>query len=267
MIKTRVIPLLLLKDGLLKKPVQFVKRQRTVANPISIVRVFESRQVDELIMLDIGSAARNMNVNPEIVRMISEELTVPFTCGGGITSVETMGSLISAGAEKVTINTSAVENPDLIDQGARHFGSQCIVVSIDAKETESGGYQVLTENGTKPTGLVPALWAKEAEKRGAGEILINSVDRDGTMKGFDLRLISSVSQSVQIPVIAAGGAGTPQHFSEAVIKGGASAVAAGSIYHFRRTTPDMVKSSMIESNIPVRRPSSYNVKNFSRGLQ
>ena len=266
MIKTRVIPLLLLKDGLLKKPVQFVKRPRTVANPISIVRVFESRQVDELIMLDIGSATQNKNVNPEIVRMVSEELTVPFTCGGGIRSVETMGSLISAGAEKITINTGAVENPDLINHGALHFGSQCIVVSIDAQKLKGGGYQVLTENGTKPTGLVPAIWAQEAEKRGAGEILINSIDRDGTMEGYDLSLIASVSQAVQIPVIAAGGAGIPQHFSEAVIKGGASAVAAGSIYHFRRTTPDMVKESMTEANIPVRRPSSYTVKNFTKRI-
>lgn len=263
MIKTRVIPLLLLKDGLLKKPVQFVKRPRTVANPISIVRVFESRQVDELILLDIGSAAQNANVNPDIVRMVCEELTVPFTCGGGIRSVETMSEIIAAGAEKITINSAAVDTPDLIDSGARRFGSQCIVVSIDAKKLDGGGYEVYTRNGTTPTGLVPALWAKEAEQRGAGEILLNSVDRDGTMDGFDIDLIKSVTQSVQIPVIAAGGAGEPHHFPDVVIKGGASAVAAGSIYHFRRTTPDMVKDAMIEADIPVRQPSSYTAKMFS----
>ncbi|MDJ0949935.1 MAG: imidazole glycerol phosphate synthase cyclase subunit [Alphaproteobacteria bacterium] len=256
MVKIRVIPLLLLKDGMLKKPMRFIERPRTVANPISIIRVFESRQVDELILLDIGCAAHNANVNPDIVRMASEELTVPFTCGGGIRSVDAMGELIAAGAEKVVINTAAVETPELITTGADKFGRQCIVVSIDAKRHDDGNYEVFTRNGTHSTGLEPRRWAREAQERGAGEILINAIDRDGTMEGYDIGLIRAVSGAVEIPVIAAGGAGELHQFAEAVIKGGAAAVAAGSIYHFRRTTPDMVKGAMHSSGVPVRLTAS-----------
>lgn len=254
MIKTRVIPLLLLKDGMLKKPLRFTERPRTVANPITIVRVFESRQVDELILLDIGCAADKINVNPDIVRMICEELTVPFTCGGGVRSVETMSTLIAAGAEKVVINTGAVETPDLIANGAAKFGRQCIVVSIDAKQTDNREYEVYINNGSTPTGLEPTAWAQEAQRHGAGEILINAIDRDGTMDGYDTELIRSVADAVDIPVIAAGGAAEPADCARAVLDGHASAVAAGSLYHFRRTTPDMVKDALAVEDIPVRPP-------------
>ncbi len=251
MIKVRVIPLLLLKDGLLKKPVRF-RDPRTVANPISIVRVFEVRQVDELILLDIGCAAHNQNVNPKIVRMISEELTVPFACGGGIRSVETMSGLVAAGAEKVVINTAAVDNPDLVRAGAEKFGSQCLVVSIDALRREDGSYEVHTGNGSRPTGADPVAWAREVERLGAGELLVNSISHEGMMQGYDVGLIRSVADAVDIPVIAAGGAGKVEHFAEAVLDGHASAVAAGSIYHYTRTTPDMVKQAMAKAGIPVR---------------
>ena len=251
MIKVRVIPLLLVQDGLLKKPVKF-KNPRTIANPIAIARVFEARQVDELILLDIGCAAHSTNVNPGIVRMVSEELTVPFACGGGITSVESMASLIAAGAEKVVINSAAVETPALISDGAARFGSQCIVASIDAQRDASGGYEVNIRNGTEATGLDAVEWAQEVERRGAGEILINSMDEDGIMDGYDTDLIARVSHAVNIPVIAAGGAGSPEHFPPAVLQGGAAAVAAGSIYHYTKITPDMVKKAMADKGIPVR---------------
>ena len=250
MIKTRVIPLLLLKDGLLKKPIKFVN-PRTIANPISIVRVFEARQVDELILLDIGSGAQRKNVNPDIVRMITEELTVPFACGGGIHELDQIALLIAAGAEKIVINTAAVEKPDLVKKAASHFGRQCVVVSIDAHRT-STGYEVYTRNASQPTGLDPVRWAQQVENLGAGEILINAIDRDGTMEGYDQKLIRMVADAVDIPIIAAGGAGKLEDFPQAVLKGHANAVAAGSVYHYTKITPDMVKQVLQINGIPVR---------------
>jgi len=253
MIKTRVIPLLLLKDGLLKKPVRF-QNPRTVANPIAIARVFEARQVDELVLLDIGCADGRTNVNPDIVRMITEELTMPFACGGGVRSLETMTALISAGAEKVVVNTAAFEDPALIERGAGRYGRQCIVVSIDARPRDDGAYEVMIRNGSEATGRDAVDWAREAERRGAGEILLNSVERDGVMEGYDLALIRRVAEAVDIPVIAAGGVGAPEHFAPAVLEGHAAAVAAGSIFHYTRITPNMVKQAMREAGIPVRLP-------------
>ena len=250
MIKTRVIPLLLLKDGLLKKPVKFVN-PRTIANPISIIRVFEARQVDELILLDIGSGAQRKNVNPDVVRMITEELTVPFACGGGINETDQIAEIIAAGAEKVVINTAAVETPELVEKAAAHYGRQCIVVSIDARKT-SEGYEVFIKNASKSTGLNPVTWAQTAESLGAGEILINAIDRDGTMEGYDLTLIRMITDSVDIPVIAAGGAGKLGDFPPAILKGHANAVAAASIYHYTKITPNMVKKSLQAEGIPVR---------------
>ena len=251
MIKTRVIPLLLLQDGLLKKPVRF-RNPRTVANPISIVRVFEARQVDELVLLDIGCGPQHKNVNPDIVRMIAEELTVPFACGGGVTSVEEAGHLISAGAEKVVINSAAVENPNLVTEISDRYGRQCLVVSIDAMGGDDGTYEVYTRNGSHPSGLAPVEWATEAERRGAGEILINSIQHDGVMEGYNIALIRMIADAVNIPVIAAGGAGEVEHFAPAILEGHAAAVAAGSIYHYTRITPDMVKAALSSARIPVR---------------
>ena len=256
MIKVRVIPQLLIADGLLKKPVQF-KRPRTVANPISIARVFESRQVDELILLDIGCAAHNSNVNPEIVAMIAEELTVPLAVGGGVTNLETATDLIKAGAEKIVINTAAVETPELIGKISSKFGSQCVVVSIDALEGESGGYEVMTRNGSESTGLDPVAWAEKAAQLGAGELLINSIGRDGTMEGYDIALVRSVAEAVDVPVVAAGGASSPENCAEVVLKAGAAAVVVGALFHFRRITPNMVKEAMRDSGIPVRLPPNY----------
>jgi imidazole glycerol-phosphate synthase subunit HisF len=250
-LKTRVIPVLIIQDGLLKKPVQF-KNPRTVANPISIARVFEERQVDELILLDRGLTIDKEDVDPDIVRDIAEELYVPFAFGGGITSVATMIQIIQAGAEKVSINTAAVSDPSLITEGAARFGSQCIVVSIDARREEDGRYQVYTRSGSHPTGLDPIRWAREVQERGAGEILINSIRHEGMLGGYDLDLIRAVSDAVSIPVIAAGGASCLEDFVRAVKEGGASAVAAGSLYHYTKYTPNMVKGALHRAGIPVR---------------
>jgi imidazole glycerol-phosphate synthase subunit HisF len=251
MLKVRVIPILIIQDGLLKKPVQF-KNPRTVANPISIARVFEERQVDELILLDKGLTLDQEDVDPYLVEDIAEELFVPFAYGGGIRSIEAMKKIIQAGAEKVAINTAAVEVPGLISVGAKKFGSQCIVVSIDALKLDDGSYEVYTRSGSNPTGLDPVSWAIEVEKQGAGEILINSISHEGMMKGYDIELIKAVSESVSIPVIAAGGVGELNDFIEVVQKCKVSAVSAGSIYLYTKYTPNMAKGVMQKAGIPVR---------------
>ncbi|MBW2990333.1 imidazole glycerol phosphate synthase cyclase subunit [Candidatus Woesearchaeota archaeon] len=256
MLKTRVIPVLLMQDGLLKKPVNF-KNSRTVANVITIVRVFEARQVDELMLLDIGSTVEDEDLDPFLVKQVSEEVFMPFAYGGGIKTVEQMTQIIKAGAEKVVINTAAVDNPQLITDGAKKFGSQCIVVSIDAKKKKDGSYEAYTRSGSKPTGIDPVEWAKKAEELGAGEILINSIDQEGAMKGYDIELIKKVSDAVKIPVIGAGGAGKLQDFVDVVKKGHASAAAAGSIFHYTPITPDMAKKAMRDAGIPVRIPKVF----------
>ena len=250
MLKVRVIPILIVQDGLLKKPVQF-KNPRTVANPTSIARVFENRQVDELILLDRGLTIDEEDVDENLVRSIAEELFVPFAFGGGIRSIDAMKKIIQAGAEKITINTAAVEIPDLITEGARKFGSQCIVVSIDALK-KNNTYEVYIRSGSKPTGLDAIQWAKTVEKMGAGEILINSILHEGMMGGYDVDLVRAISDSVRIPVIAAGGAGKLSDFVKVVAEGHASAVAAGSIYHYTKYTPNMVKGALHEAGISVR---------------
>ena len=246
MLKIRVMPILLVKGGLLKKRINF-KVERTITFPVSTAKVFNARKTDELILLNI-----DRNIDYQLIKDISEELYIPFAYGGGITSVEQMTEIIMNGAEKVVINTAAVENLELITKGANKFGSQCIIVSIDAKKKEDGSYEVYTHSGTKATGLNPADWAKKAEKLGAGEILINSIDHEGVMKGYNIELIRMISDSVKIPVIAAGGAGNEEDFVKAVIEGHASAVAAGSIYHYTPTVPNMVKAKLREAGIPVR---------------
>ncbi len=250
MLKVRVIPILLVQDGLLKKPVQF-RNPRTVANPLSVVRVFEERQVDELILLDIGRTVDHDEIDPELIREIAEELFVPFAYGGGIRSIESMRDIVQAGAEKVVLNTAAVETPNLISRGATRFGSQCIVVSIDAKLTGSS-YEVYIRSGCEPTGLDAVEFAKRAEELGAGEILINSIPHEGMLQGYNLDLIAKISRAVSIPVIAAGGASSLQDFVSAVNEGGASAVAAGSIFHYTKITPNMVKGALHGAGIPVR---------------
>lgn len=256
MVKVRVIPQLLIADGLLKKPTQF-KRPRTVASPVTIARVFESRHVDELCLIDIGCAAHNRNVNPEVVAQIAEELTVPLAVGGGIRSMEAIAALIARGAEKVTINTAAVETPELVTAAADRYGSQAVVVSIDAMRHADGQYEVFTHNGSQATGLDPVEWARKAAALGAGEIIINAVLQDGTMRGFDIPLVRSVAAAIDIPVVAAGGAGSPEDCVDVVLKGHAAAVIVGSLFLFRRTTPDMVKQAMAAKGIPVRLANSW----------
>lgn len=251
MIKTRVIPVLLVQDGMLKKRIKF-KDTRTIAIPVTIARVFESRRSDELILLDIGRTVDHEDIDPYLISQIAEELYMPFAYGGGIDSVYKMQEVIKNGAEKVVINTAAVKTPNLITEGANKFGSQCIIVSIDAKKNEAGEYEVFINSGEVATGLHPVKWAKEAESYGAGEILINSIDYEGTMSGYDLELITMITDAVTIPVIAMGGVGELSHVPPAILEAKASAVAIGSLFHYTHITPNMVKETLIDSGIPAR---------------
>lgn len=254
MLKTRVIPLLLIQDGLIKKRIRF-EETRTIANPVTIARVFEARRSDELIILDIGKTVGIGKTDPQLIMDIAEELQMPFAYGGGITSLAEITDIIKHGAEKVVLNTAAVENPALITQAATKFGNQCVVISIDAKKKNDGSYEVYTRCGTQATGLHPRGWARQVEELGAGEILINCIDHEGVMQGYNIELIKMIAQAVKIPVIAAGGAGKLDDFVAAVKEGRAAAVAAGSIFLYTSITPDMVKERLRKEGIAVRMQS------------
>lgn len=254
MIKVRVIPVLLVQDGMLKKRVRF-KESRTIALPVTIARVFEARRSDELILLDIGRTVDHEDIDPGLISQISEELYMPFAYGGGVDSLSVMENVIRNGAEKVVLNTHAVKRPELITEGARKFGNQCIIVSIDAKTNSSGEYEVYINSGQTATGMNPIDWARKAELLGAGELLINSMDHEGTMEGYDLKLTKMITDNVSIPVIAMGGVGCVEDVPPAINQANASAVAIGSLFHYTHVTPDMVKQCLNRAGIPTRKIS------------
>ena len=231
MIRPRVIPCLLLKDEGLVKTVRF-KNQKYLGDPINIVRIFNDKEVDELILLDITATVENRHPNFELLGKITSECFMPLGYGGGIREMEDVRKLLAIGVEKIIINTAAVENPSLIRDAANYTGSQAVVISMDVKKTLLGKYEVYVRSGGKSTGRDPAKFANEMEKQGAGEIIVNSIDRDGMMQGYDLELVRRVAESVTVPVVACGGAGTIQHLAEA-IQAGASAAAAGSMFVFQ----------------------------------
>lgn len=251
MLKIRIIPCLLLKDLKLVKSIQF-DRHRNIGSYIAAVRVFDAREVDELVFLDISATPEHRPISLEIVRTVAEDCFMPFGAGGGIRTVGDIRQLLKIGADKVIINTEAVRNPQFIAEAAKIFGCQAIVVSIDAKLTARGRYEIFVRGGKESTGLDAVEWAKRSEELGAGELLITSIDKDGTMEGYDINLIRSVSDMIRIPVIASGGAGKLQDFVDAVKLGGASAVAAASIFQYTQTTPLMIKQYMQQHGIAVR---------------
>ena len=236
MLKVRVIPVLLLRHWGLEKTIQF-SNPKYVGCPINAARVFNQHNVDELILLDIVATLENRPPEIEVVKQISAETSMPFTVGGGIRDIHTIRELLNAGADRVVLNTSVVEVPNLLQKSAEQFGRQCIVVSMDVRRI-NGKYEVFTHGGRKSTGLNPVELAKRAEAEGAGEILITSIDRDGTLEGYDLDLIKMVTDNVQIPVIACGGAGSVKDLADAYYQSGVSAVACGAFFLFygpRRT--------------------------------
>jgi imidazole glycerol-phosphate synthase subunit HisF len=262
MLKTRLIPCLFLKNGFLVRSESF-KHHQLLGNAIHQVERFNAWEVDELIYIDISEESHyeihrdDLKIKPEsdilnILEAVSKTCFVPLTFGGRIRTIQDIKDRISRGADKITINTIAIEQPGFISESARIFGSQCIVVSIDVKQHEDGRYEVFYEHGRKGTGLDPVAWAKEVERLGAGEIFLNSIDRDGSAKGYDLQLVRCVVEAVKIPVIACGGVGNFKHFGQGVIEGKADAVAAGNIFHFTELSAKQAKKQLIKMGVNVR---------------
>lgn len=253
MLKVRVIPTLLWKNFGLVKGAGFDSWRRVGPVPPAI-RVYNTREVDELVLLDIAATGDSREPDYDSVSDFSSDCFVPLTVGGGITDIAQIQRLLRVGADKVGINSAAYAAPALIEQAATRFGTQCVVAGIDARRMEDGSYQCFSHCGTRPTGKEPAAWARELMQRGAGEILVTSIERDGTMQGYDLELVSRVAHAVSLPVIASGGAGNYEHMRQAIQEAGASAVAAASIFHFTEQTPAEAKKYLAAAGIPVRTP-------------
>ncbi|MFH1171408.1 MAG: glycosyl amidation-associated protein WbuZ [bacterium] len=250
MLKKRVIPCLLLKDLKLIKSIQF-GQYRNIGSYIAAVTVFNARDVDELVFLDISASADHRDPLYPLISDVARECFMPLAVGGGVRTMDHITGLLQVGADKVVLNTAALDNPDFITAGADRFGVQCIVVSIDAKKT-ANGYEVYRENGQRPTGKNVVEWAKEVEKRGAGEIFLTSIDHDGVMEGYDIELTRQVAQAVNIPVIASGGAGKLQDFVDVISNGFADAVAAASIFQYTQCRPHDIKEYLVNHGIPAR---------------
>lgn len=252
MLTKRIIPCLDVKEGRVVKGIQFVQL-RDAGDPVELARFYDEQGADELVFLDISASHEGRKTMTEVVKAVASELAIPFTVGGGINSLEDMKRILRAGADKVSLNTAALLNPDIINEGASFFGTQCIVVAIDAKyDAELGSWRVFTHGGRNATGWEVIAWAKEAVGRGAGEILLTSMDCDGEKSGFDLALTKAVSEAVQVPVIASGGAGNAEHFEEAFKQGKADAALAASIFHYKETSVAEVKGFLRERGVVVR---------------
>jgi cyclase len=250
-LKVRVIPTLLWKEFGLVKGVSFDSWRR-VGPVLPAIKVYNTRDVDELVLVDITASSAASCPDYDSVHGFADECFVPLTVGGGITNIDQIQRLLGAGADKICINTAAYANPKLIEDAAGRYGAQCVVASIDVRRESDGGYVCYSHSATVPTSKSLLSWAKELEDRGAGEILITSIDRDGTMQGYDLALIDQVVRAVNLPVIASGGAGNYEHMRQAIQTSGASAVAAASIFHFTEQTPAAAKQYLAAAGVPVR---------------
>ncbi|WP_246942604.1 imidazole glycerol phosphate synthase subunit HisF [Bacillus pinisoli] len=252
MLAKRIIPCLDVKEGRVVKGVQFVEL-RDAGDPVELAKFYDEEGADELVFLDISASHEGRKTMVEVVEQVAAQLAIPFTVGGGINSLEDMKRILRAGADKVSVNTAALVNPDLINEGADFFGSQCIVCAIDARyDEELGSWRVYTHGGRKPTEWEVVEWAKEAVRRGAGEILLTSMDKDGEKSGFNLALTKAVSSAVTVPVIASGGAGNAEHFVDAFEEGLADAALAASIFHYKETSVKEVKQYLREKGVTVR---------------
>jgi cyclase len=251
MLKVRLIPCLDVKDGRVVKGVNFVDLV-DAGDPVEQARFYDAAGADELTFLDITASSDNRETIYDVVRRTAQQCFMPVTVGGGVRVVEDVRKLLLAGADKVSINTAAVSRPEFVQEAAEKFGSQCVVVAIDAKKTGDEKWEVFTHGGRNNTGLDVIEWAKRLASLGAGEILLTSMDRDGTKAGFDLDLVRRVSDAVPVPVIASGGVGTLDHLVDGIRIGGASAVLAASIFHFGTFTVSQAKAHMLAAGLPVR---------------
>ena len=252
MLAKRIIPCLDVRDGKVVKGVNFVGI-REVGDPVECAMEYDRQGADEICFLDITATYEGRRTMVDVVRKTAEHVFVPLTVGGGIRSVEDFREILRAGADKVSVNSAAVKNPELISQAAEIFGSQWVVAAIDAKRDEKGNFKVVVHGGRKDTGLDAVEWAKRCQELGAGEILLTSMDTDGCREGFDLELLRAVCSVVSIPVIASGGCGRLEHFSQVFEETGADAALAASLFHFRELTVQEVKEHLAEHEIPVRR--------------
>lgn len=252
MLKVRVIPTLLWKQFGLVKGVGFDSWRR-VGPVLPAIKVYNQREVDELVLVDILAHHTGEEPDYESIAEFGQDCFVPLTIGGGITRMDQVQRLLRAGADKISVNTALFDRPQLVDEIAARFGSQCVVASIDVRAGD-GGWRCFASAGARATGRDVLAWAKELEGRGAGELLVTSIERDGTMQGYDLALIAAVAAAVNIPVIASGGAGHYRHMVDAVVQAGASAVAAASMFHYTEQTPAGAKQALASAGIPVRRP-------------
>src|SRR3989442_15737143 len=256
MLAKRVIPCLDVHDGQVTRGVQFGKAEagqlRNVGDPVELAVRYNEQGADEMVFFDITATAHGRKTMVEVIERAADQCFMPLTVGGGLRSVEDMYTMLRAGADKISINSSALATPELIRAGAEKFGSQCIVVSIDAKKVEPGRWQVFSHGGRKATGLDAIEWAQRAVSLGAGEIVLNSIDADGTKAGFDIEITRRISEAVSVPVVASGGAGTLEHMAAVLLEGKADAVLAASIFHFGEYTVGEVKRYLAQKNIPVR---------------
>jgi cyclase len=251
MLKTRIIPCLDVADGRVVKGVNFVDLV-DAGDPVQAAQAYDAAGADELCLLDIHATHENRGTMSDLVTRTAEQCFMPLTVGGGVRTVEDVRALLLSGADKVSFNSAAIADPDVVARAADRFGAQCIVVAIDAKSVAPGRWEIFTHGGRRPTGIDAVDFARSMAERGAGEILLTSMDRDGTKAGFNLPLTRAISDAVPIPVIASGGAGTLDHLLEAVTQGGASAVLAASIFHFGTFTIAQAKAHMAAAGIPMR---------------
>ncbi len=252
MLSVRIIPCLDVDDGRVVKGIKF-KEIRDAGDPVDVAKAYEEQGADELVFLDITASSDERKTMRDVVEKTASTCFMPLTVGGGIRNVENIRDMLLSGADKVSLNTAAILNPSIIDQASDMFGNQCIVVAIDAKKDSCrNGWNVYTHGGRKLTDLDAVEWAIEVVRRGAGEILLTSMDRDGTKEGFDLELTRAVSEAVEVPVIASGGVGNAKHLADGILKGKASAVLAASIFHFGECTVYETKMEMKKLGIPVR---------------
>jgi cyclase len=251
MLAKRIIPCLDVHAGRVVKGTNFVQL-RDAGDPVELAALYDREGADELVFLDITASSDGRKTMIDVVRRTAEQVFIPFTIGGGLRSIEDIRLVLRAGADKVSLNTSAVQNPQLIQEGAYAFGSQCIVVAIDARQVGTGRWEVYIHGGRTPTGVDVLQWAEKTEAMGAGEILLTSMDRDGTKLGYDLELTRAVSRAVSMPIIASGGVGTLEHMAEGLTLGEADAVLAASIFHYREYSIAETKAYLKERHIPVR---------------
>lgn len=251
MLAKRIIPCLDVNNGRVVKGVNFVNL-RDAGDPVELAKFYSKQGADEIVFLDITATHENRGTIIDVVRRTAKEVFVPLTVGGGIRTADDFKDILRAGADKISVNSAAVKNKNIIKEAAEKFGSQCVVVAIDARRDDNGKFEVYVAGGRIPTGIDAAEWAKEVEELGAGEILLTSMDKDGTKSGFDLELTRKISESVNIPVIASGGCGVLEHFSEVFQKTGADAALAASLFHFGELTIEQVKQHLKEEKIPIR---------------